>query len=184
MRWFNLMFGDVRFQYKYGFYFTYGIFCILYVALLYVFPESWREKAAVIMIYSDPAAMGLFFMGAIVLLEKSQRVLNALAVSPVTVSEYINAKIGSLMLISLLTSFLIAIAAGLDNMVSLLASTALTSAIFTLLGLIVATRIKSLNQYAVMSAPLEIVCFCPPIVYLFAPNAVMRWFPLNGRRYS
>lgn len=179
MRLLTLIMGDIRFQFKYGFYITYAVFCVLYVFLLFVLPESWRKNAASIMIYSDPAAMGLFFMGAIVLLEKSQRVLNALAVTPVKVSEYIAAKLVSLMLISLGVSLILAFVAGLENIFAVFVSTALTSIIFTLIGLIAATRINSLNQYALVTAPIEIVCFAPPIIFLFAPRDFMRWFPLN-----
>lgn len=180
MRLIKMILGDIRFQFKYGFYFIYAVFCALYIFLLFIFPEAWREEAASIMIYSDPAAMGLFFMGAIVLLEKSQRVLNALAVSPVKVSEYITAKIASLLFISVLVSLVITLAAGLKNIPVVLITTALTSIIFTLLGLIVATKINSLNQYIIATVPLEIICFVPPIIYLFAPTAIMRWYPLNG----
>jgi len=180
MRMIKLILGDIRFQFKYGFYFIYAVFCALYVFLLFIFPEAWREKAASIMIYSDPAAMGLFFMGAIVLLEKSQRVLNALAVSPVKVCEYIVAKIVSLAYISVLVSLMLALAAGLETIPIVLITTALTSIIFTLLGLLVATKANSLDQYLIATVPLEIVCMIPPIIYLFAPTTIMRWYPLNG----
>ncbi len=180
MRLVKMILGDVRFQFKYGFYFIYAVFSTLYVFLLLIFPETWREKAASIMIYSDPAAMGLLFMGAIVLLEKSQRVLNALAVSPVKVSEYIKAKAVSLVFISVLVSLVLALMGGLKNIPVVLITTALTSIIFTLLGLIVATKISSLNQYIIATVPLEIICFVPPIIYLFVPTAIMRWYPLNG----
>lgn len=180
MRIIKLILGDIHFQFKYGFYFIYILFSALYVFLLFIFPETWREKAVSIMIYSDPAAMGLFFMGAIVLLEKSQRVLNALAVSPVKEIEYVIAKTISLMLISVLVSLVLALAAGLRNIPEVLLATALTSIIFTLLGLIAATKINSLNQYIIMTAPLELICFVPPIIYLFVPSVIMQWYPLNG----
>lgn len=180
MRIIKLILGDIYFQFKYGFYFIYILFSALYVFLLFIFPETWREKAVSIMIYSDPAAMGLFFMGAIVLLEKSQRVLNALAVSPVKEIEYVIAKTISLMLISVLVSLVLALTAGLKNIPEVLLATALTSIIFTLLGLIAATKINSLNQYIIMTAPLELICFVPPIIYLFVPSVIMQWYPLNG----
>jgi len=179
MRMLRLISGDIRFQMKYGFYFIYGVFCVLYVFLLMIFPESYRERAVSIMIYSDPAAMGLFFMGAIVLLEKNQRVLNALAVSPVKVFEYMAAKIISLALVSVLVSLVLALAAGLRNIPIVLLATALPSMIFTLLGLIDAAMINSLNQYIIAVVPLEIVCFLPPILYLFSESAIMRFYPLS-----
>jgi len=180
MRLVNLIINDIRFQFKYGFYFIYALFCILYLFLLFIFPEGWRAKAASIMIYSDPAAIGLFFMGAIVLLEKNQRVLDALAVSPVRFLEYIIAKTISMAFISVIVALALAFAAGLQNIPIVLMATALTSIIFTLLGLLVATKISSLNQYIIATAPVETICLVPPIIFLFAPNAMLRWYPLNG----
>lgn len=84
-----LLRGDVRFQFKYGIHGLYLLFSLLYIAILSAFPQPWREKAAMVMIFTDPAAMGLFFMGAIVLFEKSERVLDSIAVSPVKAREYV-----------------------------------------------------------------------------------------------
>ena len=69
----RLVRGDIHFQWKYGFYFIYFVLTVIYVFGITALPDNWKHNAAAIMIYSDPAAMGLFFMGAIVLLEKSQR---------------------------------------------------------------------------------------------------------------
>lgn len=167
MRTKNLITGDIKFQFKYGFYFVYLILTILYVSLIFVFPQSWREKAAAIMIFSDPAAMGLFFMGAIVLLEKSERVLNSIAVSPVKVQEYIFSKVISLVLISTIVGVIIALSANETNLLAVVLGTLLGSAFFTLLGLIVASNISSLNQFFVATVPIEIICFLPPLWYLF-----------------
>lgn len=104
MRLRSLFLLDMRFQAKYGFYFLYTIFTVIYVTVLFALPENWQEKAAVILIFSDPAAMGLFFMGAIVLLEKSQHTPCAFAVSPVRPMEYIIAKVSSLSAISLVAA--------------------------------------------------------------------------------
>nr|WP_313402833.1 hypothetical protein [Clostridioides difficile] len=117
MRLKNLILGDIKFQFKYGFYFLYLFLSIIYICIINVFPTFMREKIAIIMIYSDPAAMGLFFMGAIVLLEKSQRVLNSLAVSPVKVSEYILSKVISLGVISSIVAMFITITLNLDNII-------------------------------------------------------------------
>ena len=56
-----------------AFYFIYFVLTVIYVFGITALPDNWKHNAAAIMIYSDPAAMGLFFMGAIVLLEKSQK---------------------------------------------------------------------------------------------------------------
>lgn len=178
-RFIKLLKGDIYFQFKYGFYFLYIFFTILYLILLILLPQEWRKIAGSIIIYSDPAALGLFFMGAIVLLEKSQRILNALAISPVLVTEYILSKVLSICLISVIVSFILGLSAGLSNIALVLITTALSSMLFTLLGLIIGTKIKSLNQYIIASIPLEIICFLPPIIYLFRPFQILNWFVLS-----
>ena len=151
MRIIHLIKGDIVFQIKYGFYFLYVVFTVLYAFVLVILPETWQETVASLMIYSDPAAMGLFFMGAIVLFEKSQRVLNSLAVSPIHISEYILSKIISLALISEIVAMILAVISHHQNLIMVFIGTLLSSFIFSLLGLIVSTKIHSLifieNQY-------------------------------------
>lgn len=178
MRFCSLILWDIRFQWRYGFYFIYFVLTVLYVCVLRVLPVDLRQNASSILIYSDPAAMGLLFMGAIVLLEKSQKVLNAMAVSPVKVSEYILAKTAALILISCAVAAVIGIAAKTPNLTAVIAGTALTSAVFTLIGIVAATKISSLNQFLITIIPIEILCFIPPILNLFVefPRG-FRFFP-------
>lgn len=180
MRLKNLIKWDIYFQIKYGFYFIYAVLTIFYIFLLFVLPRSWRMNAMTIMIFSDPAAMGLFFMGAIVLLEKSQKIIQLLAVSPVKVWEYILSKVVSLAIVSEIVAFVLAIAAKTEDLLSILIGTALTSVVFTLLGLIAATKINSLNQFVLITVPIELVCFGPAVLFLFgySPNA-FNWYPVN-----
>ncbi|HBG3228438.1 TPA: ABC transporter permease, partial [Clostridioides difficile] len=153
---------------------------IIYICIINVFPTFMREKIAIIMIYSDPAAMGLFFMGAIVLLEKSQRVLNSLAVSPVKVSEYILSKVISLGVISSIVAMFIAITLNLDNIIISTIGTFFSSIIFSLLGLILASKASSLNQFIVLSIPIEIICFIPPILnVLLDTKSYANLYPFN-----
>ncbi len=167
MRLGRLIRGDIHFQWKYGFYFIYFILTLLYVCVIAALPEHWKNNIAAIMIYSDPAAMGLFFMGAIVLLEKSQKVLNAMVVSPVKVSEYILSKTIALIVISSIIALILGLVSGNNHLFGIAVGTALTSAIFTMLGIIAATKISNLNQFLIVIMPIEIVCFVPPIVGLF-----------------
>ena len=180
MRLLKLTLSDVRFQLRYGFYLLYAIFAALYVFLLLLLPGTWRLKAGAILIYSDPAALGLFFMGAILLLEKSQRVLAALAVSPVKVGEYILAKVFSLCLISVAVSLLLAQVAGIPHLGLVAAGTALSSVAFSLLGIVVGAKVGSLNQYVLATLPLEVALFLPPLLYLFWNVGQFRWYPLCG----
>lgn len=167
MRLGRLVCGDIHFQWKYGFYFIYFILTVLYVCGIAALTGHWKTNIASIMIYSDPAAMGLFFMGAIVLLEKSQKVLNAMVVSPVKISEYILSKTVALIAISTVIALILGVVSGSNHLLGIAVGTALTSAIFTMLGIIAATKISNLNQFLIVIMPIEIICFVPPIVGLF-----------------
>ena len=180
MRLKKLFLLDMRFQAKYGFYFLYAVLTVIYIAVLFALPENWKEKAAAILIFSDPASMGLFFMGAIVLLEKSQHTTCALAVSPVHATEYVIAKVSSLSAISLVVAAILALAADADNLHIVLFGTFISSVIFTLFGIIVATKIASLNQFILWTVPTEAVCFVPAILHLFKITpAWCGYYPVN-----
>lgn len=171
---------DMRFQAKYGFYFLYTVLSVIYLIIVLAIPESWREKAAAILIFSDPASMGLFFMGAIVLLEKNQHIPYAFAVSPVHCGEYILAKVSSLAVVSLAVAAVLALAAKIDNIHVVLFGTLMSSVVFTLLGIIAAANIESLNQFILRTVPIETVCFVPAILHLY--NVTPAWcgyYPIN-----
>lgn len=180
MRLKKLFLLDMRFQARYGFYFLYAVLTVIYIIILFALPESWEEKAAAILIFSDPASMGLFFMGAIVLLEKNQHTTCALAVSPVHAAEYVIAKVSSLSAISLVVAAILALSTGSDHLHIVLFGTLISSVIFTLLGIIVATKIAGLNQFILWTVPIEAVCFVPAILHLFKITpAWCRYYPVN-----
>jgi fluoroquinolone transport system permease protein len=191
MRLKALLIGDVRFQIKYGFYIIYAVFSALYISLLFAFPAAWRDKAATLMIFTDPAAMGLYFMGSIVLLEKSERTLNSIAVSPVRPREYMQSKLLSIAVISVIVAVLIAFF-GHREMISLyfIVGVFLCSCLFSAVGLIVAARSMTLNAFVLSTIPAELVITVPAIAYLFGwdhrwllfhPGVCMIELSRNGR---
>lgn len=192
MRMRNLILWDIRFQARYGFYLLYGFLTLLYLVLLLSLPQSWKTNAAAVLIFSDPAAMGLFFMGAIVLLEKSQRVNPAFAVSPLKAIEYVISKVVSLGMIALLVAAVLTWPVNRSALPGILLGTAISSVLFTLLGMIIAVKITSLNQFILATIPFEIIIFIPAVVHLSGnTNAVMKIYPANvcmdliaGRTFS
>lgn len=168
MRLKALVFGDIRFQFKYGFYFIYLVLTLLYIAALSALPKEWRQTAGLLMIFSDPAAMGLFFMGAIVLFEKSERVLDSLAVSPVKPVEYVLSKLVSIALISTLAALVIGLTAGgIKHPTTFLAGVFFCSCLFSAVGLMVASRSATLNGFILATVPAELVINIPAVLWLF-----------------
>lgn len=175
MRLLHSIANDVKFQFKYGFYLLYVIMTLMYIGILYALPQSAKNMGAALIIFSDPAALGLFFMGAIVLFEKSERVLNSLFISPLKVHEYIAGKVLSLCLISTAVAVVIAYCAGSASvkLLPLAVGVALGSVLFSLAGLIVAARISSLNQFILYSLPFELLLSAPPILFLFGFDSAL-----------
>lgn len=167
MRRLALLKGDIRFQWKYGFYAVYAIFTVVYVLTLLAIPEAARRTVATVMIFTDPAAMGLFFMGAIILLEKSQHIDCALAAAPLSVWEYCAAKLLSLALIGLIVAFILALAGGIRDIAGCLLAVLLTSLLCSACGLIAAEKARSLNNFVLLAVPFELLICLPPALLLF-----------------
>lgn len=167
MRTIKLILSDIHFQFKYGFYFLYVVFTAFYMAALYFVPPEWKKGVASILIFSDPAAIGMFFMGAIVLLEKSQRVLNFIAISPVKVEEYILGKVVSIGIISVIVGLAIGASVNTGNYQYVVLGVLLSSILFSLIGIIIAFRINSLNKFIIATVPFQMLITVPPVLMMF-----------------
>lgn len=156
---------DVLLQFRHGFYYAYALIATSYMILLQLLPNSYLEKTSVLLTFSDPSMLGFFFIGGLVLLEKGQSIHDSLFVTPYTPNEYILSKTLSLTLLSVTTSWIIHISAfGFDtNAAWLLIGVALTSVFFTLIGLGVAVRVKTLNGFFLLSSAATFVFLLPAL---------------------
>ena len=171
MRTNTLFLGDVRFQWKYGFYFLYLVFTLLYLLILQLLPSPWKPKAAMLLVFSDPAAMGLFFMGAIIQLEKGEKTLQSLSVSPVRNHEYVLSKLISLALLATLVAISLAWAGKIfDRPIRFVVVVFAGACLFSSIGMMIATKTDTLNQFIVATIPIELVTNLPAIAYLFGYN--------------
>lgn len=172
--------NDMRFQLKYGFYLLYLIISLVYIGIILALPPTVRGIASAVVVFSDPAALGMFFMGGIVLFEKSERVLNSLFISPLKIDEYILAKVVSLSLISTVVGTVIVLLTTPSkiNFLPFHLGLFLGSILFSLVGLIVATKINSLNQFIIGIIPLSTVVSMPPFLTFFGfDNIFLRLHP-------
>ncbi len=163
MRFWRVLSGDMRYQFKYGFYFLYLVISAFYIAVLLLLPPGIRQLGTALIIWSDPAALGFFFIGGIVLLEKGEGLHSYLSILPVTTGEYLWSKVLSLSVISTLTGLVIA-AVGLGGEVAylfLVPGLLAGSALFTFFGLAVGSVARSVNHYMALGVPVGIVLMGP-----------------------
>lgn len=126
----------------------------LYIGMLYAVPMENKDPLLVFLIYSDPALLGFFFIGALVLFERNEGSLHAWVVTPASKNLYLLSKSLSLSLIATLCSFAMAIAGhGWEiNYFLLFSGVMLTSVMFTLIGFIAVSQSSNFSSFMVMSA--------------------------------
>ncbi len=164
MRTLSAILYDIKFQIRHGFYYAYALVSVLYIVFLRVMPVDTREYLSIIILLTDPTILGFFFIGGIVLLEKDQNIFASLFVTPMKVEEYITAKLVSLTMLALLSSAVIAFFStpGSFDPLLLLVSVVPSSVFFTLAGLALAVRVKSINGY-IMASPFLLTPFILPL---------------------
>ena len=168
MRLLQVLKQDLKFQFRHGFYHAYLVISVLYILLLLYVPGEYRAFAAGIIVFSDPAMLGFFFVGALLLLERDENILEGLFVTPLRVGEYLAARVVSLAVLALITAFIIAvIALGFNfNFILLFLGLTLTACFFTLLGVTVAVRVETVNQYLLTSIFYSVVISLPLLEFL------------------
>lgn len=170
---------DLLFQWRHGFYPIYAAVTALYVIILFFLPSGARPMAAMFMVFSDTAVLGFFFIGGIILLERSEQLLESLFITPLTIREYIVSKVVSLSLLSLLCSLVILLPAGLPSPASLLPvllGVLVSSILFILIGMIIAVEVPDINHYFLWS--LGFIIFAVPAVLEFLGLFRSRWIYL------
>ncbi len=161
--------SDVRYQWRYGFYFIYGFLTVCFIVVLRLLPEDWRQTALVATLLADPALLGLLFIGGLMQLERGEGILDALFSSPLRPAEYILSKALSLGLISTAVSVIVSMGSGVAgiNYAILVPSVLVGSMCFTLIGLAVSVNLKSMNAFLSVDGLWEAALLLPPLLLMF-----------------
>jgi fluoroquinolone transport system permease protein len=165
-----LLHHDARLQLRNGIYGAYAFVVTLYAALLALAGVALPSWVPAVLIFTDPAALGFFFLGALMMLERSERVRIALAVAPLSAGEYLLAKVVTLTLVALAAgAILIAVTPGRDDPVLLLSVVMLTSVQYVGIGVPIAVRFRTVNAYLVGSAAFLTPIVAPAFLALLDP---------------
>ncbi|HVH98005.1 MAG TPA: hypothetical protein VM869_04825 [Enhygromyxa sp.] len=141
---------DLRLQWRHGFWFAYAFVCLSYVLVLELFEAPLRELLLMLLLFADPAVLGFFFIGGLMLLERGDGTLPGNLASPLRIDEWMAAKLASLTLLGVIASFAIALplASTLRPGWLLLAIVA-TSSCFVVIGIVAGTRFTTVNRYLI-----------------------------------
>lgn len=145
---------ELRLQARQGIDLAAGVVLITWLAVLSQLPARTQDLLLPFAIFMDVSVFGLYFMAGMLFLEKGDRVLQALVVTPLPRPGYLATKLLSLMLVSLVVTLLLTLllhgATGV-NWVLLLLGTGLNAWLMVLAGFILAARYDAINEFIVPS---------------------------------
>ncbi len=174
---------DVRYQYRYGFYFIYAFMIAFFVLIVRLIPQSWHQTALAVVLLSDPALLGFFFIGGLLQLERGEGLLYALFQTPLRPHEYLLSKAASLGLLSTLAGCLIALLTGAPGVryALLIPIIFVISATFTLFGVGISINLKTMNAFLSIHGSLETTLMIPVLLMMLGVNfPLLKWTPTGA----
>lgn len=155
--------ADILFQCKQGFYLVYIIITIVYMVIISQFSFEIRRFLVPLIVFSDPSLIGFFFIGALVMLEKGQGVIQLIMVTPLRSIEYLLSKAISLTILAILVGIIITLLTygGEVDWFFFITGIILTSFFFTLYGFLAAINCTSINQYFIKMIPYMLFLILP-----------------------
>jgi len=144
------------------------IITAVYTLVFKLLAKDGYDEVLVVIIFSDPVMIGFIFIGAMVLFEKGSGTIDALIVTPLRKTEYLLSKVISLGLLATFCSLIMAVAGhGRHlNYFLFIFGVFITSSIFTLVGFIGVSRVRSMNQFVII-IPLFMIPFILPLLNFF-----------------
>jgi fluoroquinolone transport system permease protein len=169
----TLVAHEARLQYRYGIYVAYAFVVAFYVFVL-VWGGAFLPPAFIaFIIYSDPAVLGFFFLGALMMLEKAEGVRAALSVTPMAAGDYFIAKVLPLTLLGLMAAALMAVLVhGTVDWPVLVGAIVLTSLTYLGVGVPVALTFRTVTSYLIGSSGLLMPIVLPSFLAFLDPMPV------------
>ena len=174
---------DVLLQKRYGFYYA-GVFVTLvWISLLLPLPDAHLDLAVPLVIFTDLAVIGFYFIAGMVLFEKGERTLFALISTPLRFREYLASKLLTLTALALVVSLVVTIVGyGFDfNPVLFVLGVVFASAISALVGFVTVAPFDSISSYLVPSS-LALTPLGLPVFYFLGlwTHPVLYLVPTQG----
>jgi fluoroquinolone transport system permease protein len=165
----TLVIHDARLQLRYGIFAAYAVVVAIYVGVLLSAGPRLPQWAPAFIIFTDPAALGFFFLGGLMMLERSEGVRTALATTPLSLRDYLASKALTLTALALLACIALYLAHGTGNAALLLSTVALTSFQYIGIGVPIALRFKTVSGYLMGSTGFLTPVIAPAFLALLDP---------------
>lgn len=169
---------DVLVQFRGGFYYVGAFVAVLYVVLLSRLPDDWNINLPLIIpavLFVNLMVTTFYFVAGLVILERDEGTLAALAASPLRAGEYLAAKTLSLAFLAIAENVAVLLVFyGTDfDPLELAAGLLMLCAFYTLVGIVTVSRYDSINAFLIPSGIAIATLVVPPLLLHF--GAVSGW---------
>jgi fluoroquinolone transport system permease protein len=160
---------ELRMQWRYGIMAAYAVVIAFYAALLGWQPAHLPSWTLALIVFTDPAAISFFFLGALMMLERAEGVRSALSTTPMRSGEYLFAKGATLTALAVLACAVLSCFESQTDLPLLLISVVLTSVQYLGIGVPIALRFRTVSGYLVGSSAFLIPLVAPGLLALLDP---------------
>ena len=160
--------GDVRLQFRNGFYYAAGGLAVFGIVALNFFDRDVLAWLLPPLVLSNLLTNTFYFIAGLVLLEKAEGTLEAQVVTPLRTWEYLGSKVTTLTCLAVLENFaIVSLTYGLGfRPLPFVVGMISASVIYALVGFVVVARYDSINEYLFPSF-IYTTAFGPPLVAYF-----------------
>jgi fluoroquinolone transport system permease protein len=164
-KWIQVFRWDLLREWRYNIVAVALLVTAVYVALIRLLPltEVVSGKLLVFFIFNDPTALGMLFVGSLILFERADRTLYALAITPISTQIYLWSKNLTLTAIAIVCSLIMAYLGHGTSVrpLYLIAGVGLSSLLFTFVGMAVVASCRTFNEYILKVAAVLIPTALP-----------------------
>lgn len=156
------------------------------ITLIYIGLFLWlrqfgiAEEVLIVLLFNDPAILGLMFIGVMMMFEKSESTITALSVLPISAADYLWSKAISLTGVALFCALAIALV-GLGTAFSWIhfsLSLIGVTLLFSFIGVWVVAGERDLNRYLMKVAGVVIVLSLPVLTFFgLIDDLWVAWLP-------
>lgn len=131
-------------------------------------PLGVSPKLLAILLFTDPAVIGLSFIGAFILMERGGNTLIALAISPLKGAHYVGGKLISFSFLGTVSGLVVSfvVSEGDLNYLAMTISLILSNFVSVLIGFAIAARAKSVNAFLAWMTIALVISVLPIVSYL------------------
>lgn len=169
-RWLSALHFDVLLQLRQGFYAATAVIVVLVAGLLVSIPAELRTNSMLwvpFWVVVNLPITTFFFMCGLMLLERDEGTLMALAVAPVSSHAYLGVRVTTLVALAIVETMIVAsLAFDLGNALILVGAAGLLGTMLTSLGAVASARYESMNELILPGSVLVTFLLLPLLAHV------------------